>query len=126
VRGIDAGPAVECAFLHPALDQPGRWFGGCEAGLAAGPGYGLLMEADGPAIEYVGAARAGLAEGDGAMILHTPSETGAVYFEGAFSGGVPDGVVQVEEPGRKSRVRTFRAGRDAGAAAAEDLRRVAF
>jgi len=126
VRGIDAGADAECAFLHPALDQPGRWFGACADGLAAGAGYGLLMEPGGQSIEYVGSARAGLAEGAGAMILRSPSATGAVYFEGAFSGGVPDGVVKVEEPGRKSRVRTFRAGRDAGAAAPEDLQPIPF
>jgi hypothetical protein len=49
-----------------------------------------------------------------------------VYFEGSFSGGAPDGVVKVEEPGRKSRVRTFRAGRDAGAADPEDLQPIEF
>jgi len=126
VRGIDAGAEAECAFLHPALDRPGRWFGACEAGLAAGTGYGLLLDTGGQTVEYLGSARAGLAEGGGAMIQRSPSATGAVYFEGAFSGGVPDGVVRVEEPGRKSRVRTFRAGRDAGAAAPEDFQPIAF
>jgi hypothetical protein len=126
VRGIEFGEDSECAFLHPALDRPGRWFGSCDTGLAVGTGYGLLLEEGGQTIEYVGSARAGLAEGAGAMILRSPSETGSVYFEGAFSGGVPDGVVRVEEPGRKSRVRTFRAGRDSGAAAPEDFQPIAF
>jgi hypothetical protein len=126
VRGIDPGPRDECAFLYPELDRSGRWFGGCEAGLANGTGYGLLMEEGGQTLEYVGAASAGLAQGAGAMILRTPPETGAVYFEGTFSGGVPDGVVRVEEPGRKSRVRMFQAGRDAGAAAPEDFQAIPF
>ena len=52
--------------------------------------------------------------------------TGAVYFEGEFSEGRPDGIVRVEEPGRKSRVRRFRDGKDAGAASAEGLRPVHF
>jgi hypothetical protein len=39
---------------------------------------------------------------------------------------VPDGVVKIEEPGRKSRVRMFRAGRDAGAAAPEDFQAIPF
>ena len=126
VRGIDTGSTAECGFLHPALDQPGRWFGACEAGLATGAGYGLLLETGGQIVEYVGSAEAGLAEGAGAMILRSPSETGAIYFEGTFSSGLPDGVVKVEEPGRKSRVRTFRAGRDAGAAAPEDFQPIPF
>jgi hypothetical protein len=115
-----------CTFRHPALEQAGRWFGPCVNGFATGTGYGLLVGDQGQRFEFVGAAQSGLAEGLGAMISHSPGETGAVYFEGAFHQGLPDGVVSVEEPGRKSRVRMFRAGKDAGAASVDDLQRIQF
>ena len=60
------------------------------------------------------------------MIVRSPQETGAEYFEGGFEAGLPNGVVLVEEPGRKPRVRTFRAGRDTGAADADQLELVKF
>lgn len=126
VRTIPTEADPECRFLHPDLDAGGRWFGTCEEGLAAGTGYGLLLEEGGAALEYVGGARAGLAEGVGAMIFRSPAETGALYFEGEFQRGVPDGVVRVEEPGRKGRVRMYRAGQDIGAASDAQWRRVEF
>ena len=112
--------------MRPDRDATGRWFGACESGLAAGTGYGLVIDDEGDVLEYVGAAQSGMAEGLGAMILNAPGETGAVFFEGEFRSGLPDGVVRVEEPGRKSRVRMFRAGQDAGAASIEDLQRIQF
>jgi outer membrane murein-binding lipoprotein Lpp len=126
VRSVDSETGLGCAFLHPDMDQAGRWFGPCEAGLAAGGGYGLLIEDQGQTLEYVGAAQSGLAEGVGAMIFRSPAEIGAVSFEGSFHRGLPDGVVRLEEPGRKSRVRMFRAGRNAGPASADDLQRIQF
>jgi hypothetical protein len=126
VRSVAAEAAPECAFRHPALDTSGRWFGPCEAGLAAGSGYGALLDEQGYAIEYVGSAAAGLADGAGAMIFSTRADIGPVYFEGGFSRGLPDGVVKIEEPGRKPRVRQFHAGKDRGAASVEDLQRARF
>ena len=126
VRTIPSEADPACRFLHPDLDAAGRWFGTCEEGLAAGTGYGLLLEEGGAALEYVGSARSGLAEGVGAMIFRSPAETGALYFEGEFQRGVPDGVVSVEEPGRKGRVRMYRAGQDIGAASDAQWRRVQF
>jgi len=126
VRTVPAQSDSGCAFHHPALEQDGRWFGPCEAGLATGSGYGLLIAEGGRVIEYIGSARSGLAEGIGAMIDHAPAAIGALYFEGGFHQGLPDGVVRVEEPGRKSRVRTFHAGKDAGAASADELQRIQF
>jgi hypothetical protein len=55
------------------------------------------------------------------MIARNGSETGALYFEGSFSGGLPDGVLRIEEPGRKPRVREFRAGKDVGNGAEDKL-----
>jgi hypothetical protein len=51
---------------------------------------------------------------------------GAVYYEGGFSDGLPDGVVLVEQPGKVPRVRTFRNGKDSGRADADDLERLQF
>jgi hypothetical protein len=126
VRMIAASEDSDCVFRHPTLEQPGRWFGRCADGLAEGNGYGLVIDDQGRVLEFVGAARSGLAEGTGAMVFRSPAETGAVYFEGSFRQGLPDGVVRVEEPGRKSRVRLFRDGRDSGAASADQLQRIQF
>jgi predicted small secreted protein len=126
VRSFGGEAASECAFRHPSVVSAGRWFGSCAQGLAEGSGYGLLIQDGGQAIEYLGSAQAGFAEGTGAMIVRSPAEAGAVYFEGSFHQGVPDGVVRVEEPGRKGRVRTFHAGRDTGAGNPDDLQRVRF
>jgi hypothetical protein len=116
----------QCEFRHPSLAQPGRWFGLCRDGQGSSSGYGLIMADDGNIVEFVGFASKGLAAGMGAMILRDASDSGAVYFEGHFSDGLPDGIVLVEEPGREPRVRNYRAGRDAGAADLDDLQRVRF
>ena len=115
-----------CQFRHPALEQSGRWFGLCVDGLGTSDGYGLIMDEQGHVVEFVGTADSGLASGTGAMIFRSPSEVGAVYYEGDFSQGLPDGVVRVEQPGRKPRIRKFRAGKDAGSADADQLRTVQF
>jgi hypothetical protein len=115
-----------CEFRHPSTDQAGRWFGMCRNGKGASSGYGLIIGDDGSSVEFIGFAANGLATGTGAMIVRTAGEVGAVYYEGSFSEGLPDGVVLVEEPGRKPRVRTYRAGRDSGAADADQLKLVQF
>lgn len=115
-----------CRFLHPGLDQPGRWFGLCRDGLGTSSGYGLILDGDGNVVEFVGTASAGLASGAGAMIYRPAGESVATYYEGTFAGGLPDGVVRVEEAGRKPRVRNFRAGSEAGPADADQLQRVRF
>ena len=60
------------------------------------------------------------------MIFRSNSVIGSTYYEGTFRGGLPDGTVLVEEPGRKPRVRKFRAGDEAGSADADTLQRVSF
>ena len=115
-----------CEFRHPAMEQSGRWFGLCRDGLGMSSGYGLIIGDDGSSVEFVGFASQGLATGTGAMIVRSPQETGADYFEGGFEAGLPNGVVLVEEPGRKPRVRNFQAGRDTGAADADQLTLVKF
>ena len=115
-----------CRFSYPGLEQEGRWFGTCSNGLGVSSGYGLILDSQGHVVEFVGTAEEGKANGPGAMILRSPGETGAIYYEGSFANGVPDGVVRVEEPGRKPRVRQFNAGVDAGAADADQLPAVQF
>lgn len=126
IRSISHAFDPQCQFFHPALDTAGRWYGGCFGGLASDSGYGLIIDQDGDTIEYVGFAESGRASGTGAMIFRSPREPGAIYYEGSFSEGLPEGVVQVEEPGRKPRVRKFRAGVDKGAADPEALQRLNF
>jgi hypothetical protein len=115
-----------CQFRHPGLEQPGRWFGLCREGLATSDGYGLILDDAGQVVEFVGAAEGGLASGTGAMIFRSGNEAGATYYEGSFSAGLPDGIVLVEEPGRKPRVRKFRAGKEGGSADADQLQFVQF
>ena len=68
----------------------------------------------------------GVPEGSGGLIARYHHETGAFYFEGTFSAGLPDGVLLVEEPGRKQRTREFRAGKDVGNGAATEVQRLMF
>jgi len=126
IRTINHAFDPQCQFLHPAMDTPGRWYGSCFGGLAADNGYGLIIQQDGETIEYVGSAESGHATGTGAMIYRSPREIGAIYYEGSFREGMPDGVVLVEEPGRKPAVRKFRAGVDKGSADPEALQWLHF
>ncbi len=126
VRSLEQDSYRPCKFSHPDMTVPGRWFGACFGGLASGSGYGLIRDEDGTSIEYVGSAESGMASGTGAMIFRSPNEIGAIYYEGDFREGLPDGVVRVEEPGRKPRVREFRAGSDRGSAEESRLQRLRF
>ncbi|MBT8054075.1 MAG: hypothetical protein KJN69_09270 [Gammaproteobacteria bacterium] len=115
-----------CRFSYPRIEQTGRWFGLCRDGLGISSGYGLIIDDQGNVVEFVGTAKAGLASGTGAMIVRSEAEAGAVYYEGGFSEGLPEGIVLVERPGRKPQVRQFRSGKDAGSADAEDLLSLQF
>ena len=115
-----------CQFRHPGLEQGGRWFGLCRDGLGFSSGYGLIIDDQGHVVEFVGTAESGMASGTGAMIVRSPGEVGAVYYEGDFSQGLPHGVVLVEKPGRKPRIRQFRAGSDVGSADADQMQFVQF
>jgi len=126
IRSLETRYADDCLFRHPAFSISGRWYGGCEAGEAAGRGYGVILDGSGNSVEFLGQAKAGLADGVGGMIARYRSQPGAYYFEGSFRNGVPDGVLRVEEPGGKVRVREFRTGKDAGTGAAGDVQRLVF
>jgi len=126
IRSIRHHDDSECAFLHPAMESPGRWLGGCFAGRASGKGYGIVIGPDGTTVEYLGSADDGMASGTGAMIFSSAREEGAVYYEGSFDKGVPDGVVRLEEPGKKPSVRQFHAGHDRGSADPEQWHKLVF
>jgi hypothetical protein len=126
VRSINHESDPACRFIHPDMETSGRWFGSCFGGLAADKGYGLIIGEAGETIEYVGSAQSGSAHGTGAMIFRSPREIGAIFYDGAFSEGVPHGTVWVEKPGRKPTVRQFQRGVDTGAADPLELERVRF
>ncbi len=126
IRSLEQDTFRQCEFSHPEMAARGRWYGDCFGGLASGSGYGLILDEDGKTIEYVGSAESGMASGTGAMIVRTPPETAATYYEGDFKQGRPDGVVWLEEPGRKPRIREFKAGVDDGAAEESRLQRLRF
>ena len=126
IRSLQTRYADDCLFRHPAFGISGRWYGGCEGGQAAGRGYGVILDDVGNSVEYLGQAKSGLADGVGGMIARYDGQPGAYYFEGTFRDGVPDGMLRVEEPGSKVRVREFRTGKDAGAGAAGNVQRLVF
>jgi len=125
-RSMTTQTAATCDFVNPAANEPGAWYGACDGGLANGQGYGLIRNSDGSSMEYLGGAVAGLPQGLGAMIKRSKNITGAIYYEGQFLEGLPDGIVRVEQPGRKAVTRKFRAGKDVGAAEEKQLSRMRF
>ena len=126
IRSLETRYAEDCLFRHPAFSVAGRWYGGCRNGLADGRGYGVIIDGTGSTLEFLGHAAQGLADGVGGLIARYHGQAGAFYFEGSFRQGLPDGVLWIEEPGGKPRVREFRAGRDAGAGIVDDVQRLAF
>lgn len=126
VRLLQVNADDRCEFRHPDLPGIGRWYGLCEQGLAQGRGYGLVVGPRGDAVEYVGEARRGLAEGNGAMIRRFGGRPGDLYLEGSFSAGQPDGVVRIQAAGEPERLREFRSGRDVGRGDPGQLRPFSF
>lgn len=114
IRSLESSVDGRCVFGHPDIVQAGRWYGGCSGGLASERGYGVVQDESGNYVEYLGTAEAGLASGTGGMIVWNTNEIGATYYEGMFREGLPNGVVRVEIPGGKPRIREFRAGLDVG------------
>jgi hypothetical protein len=126
VRSLDQRYVNNCVFRHPGFTVSGRWYGSCLDGMADERGYGVVIDSSGNSLEFLGTAKNGLPSGTGGMIARYSRETGSYYFEGSFKQGVPDGVVLVEEPGGRSQVREFRAGKDVGNGAADQLRTLTF
>jgi hypothetical protein len=126
IRSLDRRFEDNCLFRHPGFTLAGRWYGDCRNGRAEGRGYGVIVDESGNSVEFLGNARDGVPEGSGGLIARYHHETGAFYFEGTFSAGLPDGVLLVEEPGRKPRTREFRAGKDVGNGASTEVQRLMF
>jgi len=126
IRSLEADVTDRCVFKHPSFSEPGRWYGGCRDGLASERGYGVVRDSSGNYVEYLGTAQNGMASGTGGMIVRTAKRIGVIYYEGSFSNGLPDGIVKIEEPGRKSRIREFRAGLDVGKGNTSMLQALAF
>lgn len=123
---MQVSASEQCRFNHPGFGQNGRWYGVCENGVAAGRGYGLIMNERGNTVEFIGETRNGLAWGAGGMIIQRPGQVGASYYEGEFKGGLPDGVVRIEEPGQLPRTRLYKAGVDVGKGDARRLQSLSF
>jgi hypothetical protein len=126
IRSLERRFESNCLFRYPGFNLDGRWYGDCRNGRAEGRGYGVIVDESGNSVEFLGNAGDGVPEGSGGLIARHRQRTGALYFEGTFSAGLPDGVLLVEEPGRKPRTREFRAGRDVGSGAVTEVQRLMF
>lgn len=126
IRSLQNEIDGSCIFRHPGISGEGRWYGTCLGGFASSRGYGVVGDSSGNAIEFMGTAEAGFASGVGGMIVRKSNKIGAVYHEGTFREGLPDGIVLVEEPGKKPRVREFRAGSDVGKGDESKLQTLVF
>jgi hypothetical protein len=85
-----------------------------------------VINEQGDTLEFVGTARNGLASGSGGMIIQRSRQLGAIYYEGEFSNGLPDGIVRIEQAGLAPRLRTFKAGVDVGKAKSTKLQSLKF
>jgi hypothetical protein len=126
IRSLQGEFQDDCLFSAPGFSDVGRWYGSCRDGYGHGRGYGVLQDASGNSIEYLGAAERGLPNGIGGMIAQNGGSAGATFYEGRFRNGRPDGILRVEEPGRKPRVREFRAGKDVGGASESEWKGLTF
>ena len=123
---MQADVTDQCVFKHPTFSGSGRWYGTCDGGLGSARGYGVIQDDSGRYIEYLGTAHDGVASGAGGMIVRSADRIGAVYYEGSFNKGLPEGTVMIEEAGQRPRIREFRAGRDVGRGSANELQRLVF
>ncbi|MEE4294023.1 MAG: hypothetical protein V2I79_08620 [Xanthomonadales bacterium] len=126
IRSLKGVFEDDCEFEHPGFAVTGRWYGSCRDGRGHGRGYGVIEDAAGNSAEYLGAAEHGLASGTGGLILKRRERLGASYIEGGFAAGRPHGVVRVEEPGERPRVREFLNGKDVGSASENKLKPLVF
>ncbi len=126
VRSMQISVDRQCLFTHPGVGQDGRWYGACDNGVASGRGYGLIMNARGDTVEFIGDAQKGLASGSGGMIIQRNGQIGAIYYEGSFKNGLPDGVVRVETLGEQPKLRQYKHGTDIGKGDAANLQSLNF
>jgi predicted small secreted protein len=59
IRSLQGQFEDNCRFAHPGVGTDGRWYGGCRDGLAQGRGYGVVRDAAGDTVEYLGEAAGG-------------------------------------------------------------------
>ncbi len=123
VRSLAVGTGDNCRFRHPDFPASGAWIGACEEGLATGSGYGLIRDGDSAVVEYLGQSTAGLASGQGAMILRREAPA---FYQGDFGRGRPHGIVRVERPGAEPRLRRFNEGDDVGRGDADHWAPISF
>ncbi len=126
IRSMQVSVDQQCLFTHPEFGQAGRWYGVCTNGVASGRGYGLIMNERGDTVEFIGDAQNGMASGFGGMIIQRNNQIGAVYYEGGFKNGLPDGVVLVEKAGELPKLRQYKAGADVGKGNAARLQSLKF
>jgi hypothetical protein len=126
VRSMQVSVEQQCRFRHPGFGDAGRWYGVCDNGVATGRGYGLIMNARGDTVEFIGDTKKGLASGSGGMIIQRRGQIGATYYEGSFKNGLPDGVVRVESAGQSPKLRQYKAGADVGKGNAAKLTSLNF
>ena len=126
VRSMQVNADIQCRFKHPGFDQAGRWYGVCSNGLASGRGFGLIMNNRGDTVEYIGDTRDGMAYGSGGMIIQRNGQIGALYYEGGFKNGLPDGVVNVEKAGEPAKLRRYKEGVDVGKGSPAGLKSLKF
>lgn len=126
VRSLTVDIQTNCTFRHPEASSQGRWYGECRNGLATGRGYGVVRTDEGRQIEFLGDARSGTANGQGAMIFHDPGLVGAVYLEGEFQDGRPHGLLRVDTAGQTTAYRRYEEGVDRGRGDPDDWRAFPF
>ncbi len=115
-----------CTFEYPGAQDNGVWRGECRRGKAYGWGYGVAQVGAGQSLEYFGRAKAGLPQGQGALILPSASGVAPVLYEGEFNKGVANGMVRVSEPGKAPRIKRFNQGVESGRADSNQWRPIAY
>lgn len=125
-RSIPDSNRGRCEFDYPGAEEAGLWRGDCKRGKADGRGYGVVRTPAGQLLEYFGDAKAGLAEGQGALISPAAAGSPPVLFEGDFKKGLADGLLRVTEAGKSPRIRTFSQGVEGGRAEAAQWRAIVY
>jgi hypothetical protein len=115
-RSLPTNRRGSCEFEYPGAAEVGVWRGGCRRGKAHGQGYGVALIRDGQMLEYFGEAKAGLPQGQGALIHPGASGYAPVLYEGEFRKGLADGVLRISEAGKSPRIRQFSQGVESGKA----------
>jgi hypothetical protein len=126
VRSMSVEAGGQCEFVHRDFTETGRWYGQCMDGRASGRGYGVVINAQGSSVEYLGDALDGLASGTGGMMIRSNGRNGSMYLEGTFREGRPDAAMRIEQAGKSKTVRLFDAGKDIGRGEVNQVQKLAF